>query len=240
MTWQVVMLAAYGIPTGIHFGGLPFTVGARTSNGRIYADSGVNPSNDIYLDFMYSLIPWAMWMRSSLMSLFQGPHSAWTLHCVCETLLTCAMCCVWHRSLFHAHAMIERAVRDPHRTRGRLAMLPARMAVVVALNLAMAHWMASIWESFANNRGWAFNSYMFDGSLLTDCLMQSARNASCVSSDHLAHGAVNPAYTYDSTTPYSSTWQTSSSYGPWGTALDLPGWSVVASDPNFYDIPGIA
>jgi hypothetical protein len=130
--------------------------------------------------------------------------------------------------------MIERAVRDPHRTRYRLAMLPARMAVVVALNLAMAHWMASIWESFADNRGWAFSSYMFDGSLLTDCLMQSARNASCVSSDHLAHGAVNPAYTYDSTTPYSSTWQTSSSYGPWGTALDLPGWSVVASDPNFY------
>jgi len=210
MTWQVAMLAAYGIPTGIHFGGLPFTVGARTSNGRIYADSGVNPSNDIYLYFMYSLIPWAMWMRSSLMS------------------------------LFHAHAMIERAVRDPHRTRYRLAMLPARMAVVVALNLAMAHWMASIWEWFADNRGWEFNSDMFDGSLLTDCLMQTARNASCVSSDHLAHGAVNPAYSYDSTTPYSSTWQSSSSYGPWGTALDLPGWSVVASDPNFYDIPGIA
>jgi len=212
----VVMVAAYGIPAGVHFGGLPFIVGATTSSGVKYADResngpSINPSNDTYYTFMFSLVPWFMWMRSSLLS------------------------------LFHAHVMIERALRDPDRTRCRLALLPARITIVVGLNLLLAHFISDVWERCAIEIGWQMDGDMWDGSPLTDCMMQVHRNASCVSDVYLARNATNPNYrhTYSYGAPESfDTWK-ELPYRPWGTNLDTPGWSSDASAPNFYEIPGI-
>jgi hypothetical protein len=213
------MLGTYCIPTGIRFGGVPFSFGVPYPRKHLGNGPQLNPASDVESEFVWNIVAYMISARAV----------AFALAYVHITMQRCA------------------AAKTGSYTSLR-ALLPlfARLLICVGLHALGAYFAFQIYYRddggpfstwFANAmdvlglEGWHVFTAS-DGSPLVDCLFQVAPVASCINEPQL--GQAFPGGSCSS-----QTWMNGEPYPPFNTSLNLPGWSTDPLSPAFYDIHGI-
>ena len=184
--------------------------GVPYSIGFPQPEDGDSPADDVYFLWVYDLVLFQISARCLVFSLAEAQIDLWS---------------------FCGH----KEGRSPLRA---LAML-LLTALIIACNIFVGAagcyrfvtnsggWVTFVKRLLGNDYGWSLD--MYDGAELTDCLMQNKKNASCMG---------NPNLNQWGDWTWKTTWSDpDAAYGPWGTSVDMAGWSNDPTSPNYHRVP---
>jgi len=210
------MLSTYCIPTGIKFGGIPFTLGLPYPKSPVNGIQ-LNPANDLLIAFIPGILHW----------------------------IICARALFFTVAYLHVRIQQCVAAKPGRVASARAwAALVLRLVVCAGLNALGAYVAFRFydreygpfvgWDAMLNGlglNGWF--AWHYDGAPLTDCLFQVTPTAACINQPALGRQAPGPIYCQ------TTSWMASEPYAPFNTSLNTPGWSIDPSSPHYYEIDGI-
>jgi hypothetical protein len=212
------MLTTYGIPTGIKFGGLPFTLGVPYPKS-VFTGLQLNPANDTIIQFIPAIILW----------------------------IICARALLFTVAYLHVRIQ-QCVAAKPERVASVRAwvVLFSRLLVCAGFNALGAYVAYRFysrdqegpfvgWDSMMDSFGLdGWFAWHYDGAPLTNCLFQVTPTKECINEPALAREAPGIPLSCQTTS-----WMAAVPYAPHNLSFNTPGWSIDPSSPNYYEIGGI-